>query len=632
MKLKIYGDVEDFKAGAEILAQDLGVELAEDGFQIKVERKPGKIEVSSDGVKGLIRFDQKIHFFRALGLFIEKMKNEKSFEIYEEPQFTKNGVMFDASRNAVMTVDSLKLFIRKMALMGLNMIMLYTEDTYTIEGRPYFGYMRGRYSNSELSECDDYADVFGIEIIPCIQTLAHLYAALKWENDNELKDTDDILLVGSDKTYEFIEEMIKAASMPFRSRRIHIGMDEAHNLGLGKYLDIYGYRRRFDIMNEHLARVKDIAHKNGLNPMIWSDMYFRLASKNNNYYDTEAVIPNDVAECVPKDVELVYWDYYHHDESSYTNMIDKHKKFGCDIIFAGGIWTFNGNEINYEKTFVTTNAGLNACKKEGVKEVFATIWGDNGAETNYFTSLLGLQLFAEHGYSRELDNEKLKRRFKFCTGGNSEAFMDLTYFDQIPDVKNENANSIANPSKYILWQDILLGLFDKNLMGLDLAKHYTGLENKMKQHFEEADEWKFVFDVPFKHAQVLSLKCDIGIKIKDCYDKRDIDGLKDIVEKQLPELFDKVNALRIANRNQWFMTYKPFGWEVIDMRYGGLLSRIDTSIARLTEFITGKTSRIEELEEVRLNFYGPERPDMAILGRCNIYHRIVSASPLGFNS
>ena len=40
------------------------------------------------------------------------------------------------------------------ALMGLNLVMLYTEDTYEVEGWPYFGYMRGRYSREELEAID----------------------------------------------------------------------------------------------------------------------------------------------------------------------------------------------------------------------------------------------------------------------------------------------------------------------------------------------------------------------------------------------------------------------------------------------------------------------------------------------
>ena len=36
--------------------------------------------------------------------------------------------------------------------MGLNSMMLYTEDTYTVDNYPYFGYLRGRYSKEELKE------------------------------------------------------------------------------------------------------------------------------------------------------------------------------------------------------------------------------------------------------------------------------------------------------------------------------------------------------------------------------------------------------------------------------------------------------------------------------------------------
>lgn len=61
-----------------------------------------------------------------------------------------------------------------------------------------------------------------------------------------------------------------------RSRRIHIGMDEAHRLGLGSYLARHGYRGRFQVMNEHLSRVLEISRRHDLRPMIWSDMYFDL--------------------------------------------------------------------------------------------------------------------------------------------------------------------------------------------------------------------------------------------------------------------------------------------------------------------------------------------------------------------
>lgn len=130
--------------------------------------------------KAYIRYGQKHQFFRGLGLLLQHIVHSETFELRETQQFDTIGPMFDLSRNAVLTVESFKLMLNKMALMGLNTVMLYMEDTYTIEGEPYFGYMRGRYTHSELKEIDDYADQFGIEAFPSIQTLAHLEEFLKW--------------------------------------------------------------------------------------------------------------------------------------------------------------------------------------------------------------------------------------------------------------------------------------------------------------------------------------------------------------------------------------------------------------------------------------------------------------------
>ena len=76
--------------------------------------------------------------------------------------FGEFGVMLDCSRNAVRTVDTLKAFIDNLALMGYNQLQLYTEDTYEIDGEPYFGYQRGRYTREEIKEIDAYARGYDI--------------------------------------------------------------------------------------------------------------------------------------------------------------------------------------------------------------------------------------------------------------------------------------------------------------------------------------------------------------------------------------------------------------------------------------------------------------------------------------
>ena len=61
--------------------------------------------------------------------------------------YERLGVMIDMSRNAVMSVDSLKKFLPILKKMGYNSVMLYTEDTYEVEGEPFFGYFRRKIFN-----------------------------------------------------------------------------------------------------------------------------------------------------------------------------------------------------------------------------------------------------------------------------------------------------------------------------------------------------------------------------------------------------------------------------------------------------------------------------------------------------
>ncbi len=83
---------------------------------------------------------------------LENLKENAEFEINETPQFDTIGVSLDCSRNGVIKVSKVKEIIEILAVMGINLLALYTENTYEIQGEPYFGYMRGRYSHKELKE------------------------------------------------------------------------------------------------------------------------------------------------------------------------------------------------------------------------------------------------------------------------------------------------------------------------------------------------------------------------------------------------------------------------------------------------------------------------------------------------
>ena len=185
----------------------------------------------------------------------------------------------------MLIVKTLKKVIRQLALMGLNTLMLYCEDSFEVPEQPYFGYMRARYWESDMRELDEYAYQLGVEMIPCIQTLAHMPDALRWRVFSDIKDYDACLLVGKERTYTYIRDLITAASRPFRTKKIHIGMDEAWQLGRGHYIDEFGYRDPSLIMKEHLERVNAILNELGLEPMM------RCSAKmGSNEEDSERLV------------------------------------------------------------------------------------------------------------------------------------------------------------------------------------------------------------------------------------------------------------------------------------------------------------------------------------------------------
>ncbi|MEW9699498.1 beta-N-acetylhexosaminidase [Paenibacillus sp. SI8] len=625
MKLRFVGDMAALLPGIAVLSQELRITEAEDGMIVRVEPSAGELAAGIEQGEAYIRYGQKHQFFRGLGLLVQHGRSGETFHIQEKQQFDTIGPMFDLSRNAVLTLDSFKFMLNKMALMGLNTVMLYLEDTYEISGEPYFGYMRGRYTQAELKEIDDYADQFGIEAFPSIQTLAHLEEFLKWEPVKHYKDTKGALLVGEEKTDQLVEKMIEAASAPFRSRKIHVGMDEAEELGRGKYLDLNGYVSRFDIMTGHLEKVLNVARRRGLRPMMWSDMFLKLASYGGSeYYDEDTQIPEDMADRIPKDVDMVYWDYVHTEREEYESLIAKHRPLGCNLVFAGAVWVFNTFGVNYGLSLHASDTALQVCKQEGIREVYATMWGDDGMESNPFIALLGLQLYAEHAYSEDkLDWQRLADRVKFCTGIEADAYLQLKYLDETPGSEPDNRKQ-SNPSKFLLYQDVLLGMFDKQIEGLDMAAHYAKVERDIHSRRVSDAELDYLFDVPEKLCAVLKIKSEIGIELKRAYDAKDTAALRRIATDVLPAIAEAVRELRAAHRAQWLRMFKPFGWEVIDIRYGGVVNRLDTASLRLLDYVEGRIGRIEELEQERLLYSTTNRFTNKGVGWCSYYYRIAS--------
>lgn len=603
------------KEALAALAPELSLRMSAEGVPVRCVRGD-KLSVCCDGSAVTITWAQPVQLYRALSLLPRPLT---PCRIEESPCFETVGMMFDCSRNAVLLPRTLRSILRKMALMGLNLGMMYTEDTYEVPGQPYFGYQRGRYTFAELRALDDYADMFGIELCPCVQTLGHLNRVLHWPALRHLQDNEEVLLADDEQTYDFLRQILAAASAPYRSKRIHIGMDEAHGVGMGAHLRRFGYEKPYTILRRHLQRVLGIVRELGLSPMMWSDMYFRLESPTNGYYD--GPMPSRQAmEAVVPGVDLVYWDYYHMQEADYARQLQKHATLRAPTIFAGGIWAWCGPAPDYEKTRITTEAGLTACRKAGVRQVFATAWGDNGAEANLYTTLLGMQMYAEFAYRGSVEKPWLAQRLRVCCRADAAAFWGLTAFNKLPGMRSGEMRPV-NLAKILLYQDPLVQLFTADLQGYDLVGHYAALVLQYRAYAAEGGELAVLWSFFALLADTLAKKCAWHASAAAAVTGRDRSEALQLADA-MPDTIRAVERLRTAWAELWNATNKPQGFEVIDARLGGVAARLETAGRRMRAFAEGRCETIAELDEPVLPYLSA--PDGAMDG-CYRFGEIASA-------
>ncbi len=600
---------KEFLIGINRLSKVLGYEIG-DGIEITAV-KGERIGAYYKSGKGIIYYKEKHHFWRSLAKLVDCINKNSECDTYEDTSFKTVGTMICVSRGMVPTVEALGKYIDYLAVMGYNLVMLQTDDLFEIEERPYFGYMRGRYTKDELRRFDDYAYEYGIEAIPCIECYSHMRTYLLWNEARELRDTADVLLAREEKTFAFVEEMISAISSCFRSKRIHIGMDEAWDMGRGNFLLKHGKVPILEIFNEYMERLIKLTNKYGLKPMMWSDMYFRTSRNDNIYYSLDTVVPESTKLAIPKEVELVFWHYGEEPECDYY-MLEQHKELNRPIIYAGGLWDWVGHFPNNYRAYEATKFSIEACRSNGVDQMMTTTWFID-SECDMFSTLLGLSQTAALVYNTEPSEDYRRERFELETGGSFDAFNVMTRYHNKCDGRKYTDNNAQFLGKHLFWQDIMEGLYDTHLFKEGMSEHYSAALEKIKQYRIEGDKWDYLYEYCEAVFDYMSTKCYVAERLVPSYKANDFEMLSKIVNVYLPKLKNDIERIHNIYRNIWFMYNKDFGFIGNDMHYGGMSARIDFAIIKIKAYLDGKCDKLPELEEKRL-----EKPVTGFTNFCKI--------------
>lgn len=556
--------------------------------RLTVEREDSTVTIGYGSITDAMR---GMSFVKRVAATGEKIDQKAKFETLS--------VMVDCSRNAVLNMDSAKELMVQLSVMGFNSIMFYTEDTYEIPDYPYFGHMRGRYSVEEMKQLDAFGQKIGMEVIPCIQTLAHLNAITDWSCFKPYIDIDDILLADDDRTYALIEAMLKTLRSCFKSRHINIGMDEAHHLGRGKHTDRFGPENKPNIMIRHLSKVVELCKKYDFEPVMWSDMFFRMQF-DGKYRISEGELSPEVMEKIPEEVALCYWEYYTNPNQVPTteHMFRCHQKANREIWFAGGAWSWAGFSPKNHFSLWVTPAQLKLAEKYGVKNVFATCWGDDGAECAIFNMLPALLQYAELTYDNA-DDATMEARSMDCFG---LSFTDFCKIDLVGQsgTYSDDAQHPYCYEKPALYNDPMMGLMDWDIEKANLGNKYAK-DAEMLATIPD-NRFSYLFDTQLRLARLLDKKLYLTINIKNAYRSGDKQELQRLMDEVIPEVYDLLDDFIDAFRFQWHWVNKPFGFEVQDIRLGGLKQRLATAAERIRQYLDEEVDYLEELEQPDLPF------------------------------
>jgi hypothetical protein len=220
-------------------------------------------------------------------------------------------------------------------------------------------------------------------------------------------------------------------------------------------------------------------------------------------------------------------------------------------------------------------------------------------------------------YQGIYDREVIAKEFGERYGYSFDEFMKL----ELADMTDDTTSHTNNPAKYLLYNDLFLGLYDFTVSE-ELSTQYKAAAEQLKG-VARGREYDYLFDLQQKLLEVLADKCDIGIRIRKAYKENDREAIAELANVDLPTLISKVRIFGESFCEMWLRENKAFGLEVHEQRIGGLIYRMEGCMKRLHSYLSGDVEKIDELEENTQTFLNKEN-GQAILA--NHWKQMVTTS------
>lgn len=316
--------------------------------------------------------------FAGLAYLIQLTRQREGYiplvEIRKKFKFKIRGFHLDVARGGVPKVETLKRIIKWLFLLNYNALAIYFEDLFPWKTHSDIGVNRGRYSESEFKDIENYANSLGIELIPSLELLGHMENILvgKYSKFAEAYGTLD---VSNKEGKEFGLRLLKDALELSKSKYIIVGGDETWYLGRGKSLTRLGQFKGPELYIDYYTEVINEVKSHGKIPILWGDMLTGIYLSEEEKKWWQNVIKHELWN----EVIIANWNYDDRDEEWFKWFIDLvghyEKQLACP-----GLANWRRFYPDYDIALTNLRNFLKASKKKGLPGFLITAWGDDGEE------------------------------------------------------------------------------------------------------------------------------------------------------------------------------------------------------------------------------------------------------------
>lgn len=295
----------------------------------------------------------------------------RNITISDFPSMKLRGVSDDMSRGQVSTEENIKKILRFEAKFKLNCYLPYMEDIIHFKDFPEIGKDRGRFTEKEVDELQNYAARYHVKFIPDFESLGHQENLLNIKKFRKYAEYPGAASFNtqSDSAVNFVKKLIGDFIPWFKSEYFHIGGDESFDVGMGASKAAVNRYGLATVNANYYKKIYDFVKSHGKKVIMYGDMVLRN--------------PQSLT-MLPKDLIIMDWHYGPNDEFPST---EEFAKAGQPFIVSPGVNNWSRLYPNQSAAWVNTYNFTREGYKNGALGSITSSWGDMGGpnfrELNY---------------------------------------------------------------------------------------------------------------------------------------------------------------------------------------------------------------------------------------------------------